>query len=336
MPGPKFSQPPDEHPPLMRFKVPEEIEAQTTVSNVLPKDYEKYRIPGTEVEFTQGPFGAYFTQVIRQADWVIGWLNFDIKERTYLFPNTPEPFIGLYCGLRGNIPCELHGREEILTLQEDKFGFYYVPEYAMNKADFQPFHYTAIYISLSGEFLKKFSSSRPTFTALIEKQVQRVMQGEQVHIIPLNYEAHAIIRNMKHHAADDPDYFVYQDVKVMELLLLYFQLLRKAQDIPPHMQEALNFIGEYFDTPITVTELAEKAQLDEETFKKEFKGVTNMAPDRYIKKFRIEKAEQLLKTTQLKIKDIVAQTGFTDSSHLNKAFKEKHRMMPTAYRKQFR
>lgn len=333
MPGQIIKQA-EEHPPVMKFKVPPELQAHTTISDKLPKDYERYRIQGTEVEFISGPFGCYFTQEIRQKDWVIGWLNFDIKNRVYLYPVTAEPFVGLYCGLKGNIPCELHGREEILTLLEDKFGFYYVPQFAMNKADFLPFHYTAVYISFTSGFLEKFGATNPTFTAVIEKQVKRVMEGEEVNIIPLNSAAHSTIKQMKFRPEDDPHFLIFQDIKVNELLLQYFELLRAAQDIPADIQRALNFIAEYFDTAISIPELAQQADLTEDVFKKQFKAVTGLAPDRYLKKFRTEKAEHLLLTTKLKIKDIVSKTGFTDSAHLGRTFLEKHKMTPTAFRAQ--
>lgn len=324
----------DEHPPVMKFQVPPEMGALTQKTGALPKDYERYRVPGADVEFISGPFGCYFTQEIRQKDWVIGWLNFDIKERVYLYPVTSAPFVGLYCGLRGNIPCELHGREELLTLQEDKFGFYYVPEYAMNKADFIPFHYTAVYISFTSRFLQKFGASNPEFTSVIEKQVKRVMEGEEVNIIALNSDAHSIIKKMKLRPADDPHFLIFQDIKVNELLLQYFELLRAAQHVPANIQEALNFIAEYFDTPVSITELAEQAGLagDEDVFKKQFKAVTGLAPDRYLKKFRTEKAEHLLLTTTLKIGEIAVKTGFTDSAHLARTFLEKHKMTPKAFR----
>lgn len=326
----------EEHPPLMKFQVAPELKALTSISDQLPKDYERYRVPGTVAEFISGPFGCYFTQEIRQKDWVIGWLNFDIKEKVFLHPVTAAPFIGLYCGLKGNIPCELHGSEAMLILPGDSFGFYYVPQAVMNKAYFEPFHYTGVYMSFTSEFLQKFGANNPRFTSLIEKQVKRVMEGEQVDVISLSPEAHSIIKNMRFRAEDDPHFLIFQDIKVNELLLLYFELLRASQHVPPHIQKSLGFIAEYYDTQLTIPELAEQAGLSEEAFRKEFKAATGMAPDRYLKKFRTEKAEHLLRTTNLKIGEIVAKTGFTDNAHLSRTFMEKHKMTPTAFRAQNR
>jgi AraC-like DNA-binding protein len=322
------------HPPLMKFKVPEELKSETSISDQLPKDYERYRVPGSIAEFISGPFGCYFTQEIRQKDWVIGWLNFDIKEQVYLYPVTAAPFIGLYCGLKGNIPCELHGSEAKLILPEESFGFYYVPQNVMNKADFEPFHYTGVYMSFTSDFLQKFGANNPRFTSLIEKQVKRVMEGEQVDVISLSPEAHSLIRTMKLREANDPHFMLFQDVKVNELMLLYFELLRAAQHVPAPIQRVLDFIAEYYDTPISLEELVQKSGLEEKAFKRQFKAVTGMMPDRYIKNFRAEKAKHLLLTTDLSINDIALKTGFTDNAHMTRTFRHKYKMTPTEFRAQ--
>nr|WP_314896733.1 AraC family transcriptional regulator [uncultured Flavobacterium sp.] len=53
----------------------------------------------------------------------------------------------------------------------------------------------------------------------------------------------------------------------------------------------------------------------------------------YIRKLRIEKAIQLMQSSQYSLSEIAYLTGFSDQSHFNRIFKKHSGKTPTAYKK---
>ena len=85
--------------------------------------------------------------------------------------------------------------------------------------------------------------------------------------------------------------------------------------------ECLNYIHQNFDEKITISYLAEKANMSRSTFIRHFKKICNCSPHRYIKEYRIKKAEQYLFENKKTSTEIAQECGFYDVSHLRKQLK---------------
>lgn len=83
---------------------------------------------------------------------------------------------------------------------------------------------------------------------------------------------------------------------------------------------ALRFINENLDHPITLEEISDTAAMSPAYFSTVFKKINGLSPWRYITIKRVEKAVELLKTTELTKLDIAMQCGFNSSSNFYKAF----------------
>ncbi len=57
-----------------------------------------------------------------------------------------------------------------------------------------------------------------------------------------------------------------------------------------------------------------------------------LPPSKYIKKYRLTIAKQLLLTTDIPISAIAEQTGFSDQFHFSKTFKSALGLSPSDYR----
>ncbi|MEM6723703.1 MAG: AraC family transcriptional regulator, partial [Bacteroidota bacterium] len=68
------------------------------------------------------------------------------------------------------------------------------------------------------------------------------------------------------------------------------------------------------------------------TFKRKFKKIFQDTPARYIAEKKLEKAASLLRSTDLRIKDICYDCGFRDVSTFSKSFSRKYDLSPSAYR----
>lgn len=86
------------------------------------------------------------------------------------------------------------------------------------------------------------------------------------------------------------------------------------------------------DTP-SVEMLAFSCNMSVSNFRKVFLKVTGLSPKNYITKCFINKAQQLLLTTDKSISEICMETGFGDISWFNRQFLSKTNMTPSAFRK---
>lgn len=86
------------------------------------------------------------------------------------------------------------------------------------------------------------------------------------------------------------------------------------------MTNALNFIDSNITSDITLNEIAARAMMTPTYFSSVFKKMNGISPWEYITIKRVEKAVELLKTTELTKLDIAMRCGFTSSSNFYKAF----------------
>lgn len=68
------------------------------------------------------------------------------------------------------------------------------------------------------------------------------------------------------------------------------------------------------------------------TFKREFKNVYRQTPGKWLNDKRLEYASALLVSSPLNINEIGYESGFRNSSHFNKTFKEKYQLTPKQFR----
>jgi AraC family transcriptional regulator of arabinose operon len=79
--------------------------------------------------------------------------------------------------------------------------------------------------------------------------------------------------------------------------------------------------------------LAELVNLSPSRFRHLFKQETGTSPAQYLKDFRLRKAEAMLGTTFLSVKQILKQVGLGSNTHFVRDFKKIHGVTPTAYRR---
>ena len=98
------------------------------------------------------------------------------------------------------------------------------------------------------------------------------------------------------------------------------------------VESALIYISEHFTENIPVSRLAGLAGLSEYHFIRIFRQETGYTPHEYIINRRMASVRYLLKYTNLTVKEICFNTGFSCESIFCNAFKKKHHMTPQQYR----
>ena len=103
------------------------------------------------------------------------------------------------------------------------------------------------------------------------------------------------------------------------------------QDIE-YIQLARTILDENFDKHITIPELARQAGINEAKLKKGFRELFAQSIHSYLMQMRLQKASQLLLTTDLSITDITYHIGYSHVTHFSTLFKKKTGFSPTEWR----
>jgi AraC-like DNA-binding protein len=94
-----------------------------------------------------------------------------------------------------------------------------------------------------------------------------------------------------------------------------------------------SYIHTNYQNPLSLDILAEQFFLSPFYLSRQFKKVTGFTMINYIQMTRIRNAQQFLLYTEMKVKDISEQSGFTSFSQFNRVFKKFCHSSPLAYRK---
>lgn len=107
-------------------------------------------------------------------------------------------------------------------------------------------------------------------------------------------------------------------------------LLKRELEV---ISEVTDFISNYPEVQHSIKSISVKSGLSASKLQSGFKFMHNMTLGEYIRLVRLEKAEELLRTTDLNISEVVYSIGFTSRSYFCKIFKKKYNCNPKAYKK---
>ncbi len=100
----------------------------------------------------------------------------------------------------------------------------------------------------------------------------------------------------------------------------------------PKIQLAIDFINANFDRKLSLAELAKQVSISRSHFSYLFKAQTGMSMGQYIITLRMQKAGELLSTTLLSVKQIMARVGYSDKRLFVHHFKRAYDLTPSQYR----
>ena len=122
-----------------------------------------------------------------------------------------------------------------------------------------------------------------------------------------------------------------------EILFFLAQLFELKQDenqvvnvtaVSPFLKPVLDYIARSYDKKITLEKLCSQFGTNRTDFNRRFKEETGMTAIQYLIDLRLTIARSLLKDTDLPVERIAEQTGFADSTHLERLFKQKYQKTP--------
>ena len=151
---------------------------------------------------------------------------------------------------------------------------------------------------------------------------------------PETYDNHARLMDVLQEELQRPLYERMEVQGILQILLSRF--LRHAhQQLPFHdnrIRHALTFIHQNINKKIYLEALATETCVSKDHLIRIFKKATGETPANYITRKKLERAELLLTTTIIPVKNIATELGYDDISYFIRIFRKHSNMSPQEYR----
>lgn len=181
--------------------------------------------------------------------------------------------------------------------------------------------------------------------ALLSQMAADVVQGDRLEVVPqfklndpLIYQlAMALKANIATKGVWDRLYAESMATALSAHLLQNYSVQQaKPQPSsglsPKQLRQVTDYIAAHSAQNISLTTLAQTAQMSPYHFSRLFKRATGFTPHQYLLRQRTARAKRLLKTSSLSVAAIAAQVGFADQSHLARHFKRHMGVSPSQFR----
>ncbi|WP_246266905.1 GlxA family transcriptional regulator [Nonomuraea typhae] len=97
----------------------------------------------------------------------------------------------------------------------------------------------------------------------------------------------------------------------------------------------LQWVLRNLERPLTVKEMAARAGMSPRTFVRRFAEATGTTPHAWVRRHRLDLAEELLERTDLPVEQVACRAGFGSASVLRESFARRRGVSPRAYRQAF-
>lgn len=99
------------------------------------------------------------------------------------------------------------------------------------------------------------------------------------------------------------------------------------------INQSINYIHRNYEKKISIVKLSDIAGFSTSRYSGIFKELFNLSPQQYLINYRLQKAKELLRHTNLTIKQISNLTGFEDQLYFSRLFKKYEKYSPLNFKK---
>ena len=125
-----------------------------------------------------------------------------------------------------------------------------------------------------------------------------------------------------------------------KLYMLFSEIMSKetvdTKEKSNYVELAIKYMNLNYSKNISIELLSKVIGVERTYFYRIFKEATKMGPKEYLSSLRIEKAKMLLCNTNMNIKEVALQVGFSNYLSFVRTFSDKYGISPTVYRKKNR
>lgn len=107
---------------------------------------------------------------------------------------------------------------------------------------------------------------------------------------------------------------------------------KKGRKNSVYFEQCISYIADCYETQISVQDIADHFYIDRTYLYRLFKKNLGISPQAYLLNYRIDRACDLLRTTERSVTDIAYSVGFRDYSDFCRQFKARKKKSPSDYR----
>ena len=224
-----------------------------------------------------------------------------------------------------------NGKEQIYVRKGECV---YIPRdhhITMYKKTFNGERYCGIFMNFTRNFLREmYSRYKNRFSLNLPKMQQEVIK------LPRTPELESLFASMTPyfdpHVKPQED---FMNLKLQEGLLALLHIDKRFAATlfdfnEPWKIDILDFMNHNYMYELSVEELAHYTGRSLATFKRDFKKISDLTPEKWLIRKRLEVAYNMMQKGGIKIADIYTQVGFKNRSHFSSAFKKQYGIPPTA------
>ena len=118
--------------------------------------------------------------------------------------------------------------------------------------------------------------------------------------------------------------------------VLFTMLIRKLKEIKHDSSDAeriIAYVDEHLTERITLSDIAKNCFYNPSYFSRKFKGIFGKNLKDHINEKRLDRAAELILTSDLTVEELSESVGFSDKSKFYKDFKARFSLTPGEYRK---
>lgn len=202
----------------------------------------------------------------------------------------------------------------------------------MYKKTYDGERYCGVFLSFSRNFLREMYTK---FTQYKVSAMTPKLKSEVIKL-PQSVEITSLFASMTPYF--DPDVKPQGDfmhLKMQEGLLALLHIDERFAPTlfdfnEPWKIDIMEFMDKNYMYEFTMEEMAHYTGRSLATFKRDFKKVSDLTPEKWLIRKRLEVAYAKMKEGGKKVVDVYAEVGFKNPSHFSTAFKKQYGISPTA------
>ncbi|RBL90470.1 AraC family transcriptional regulator [Chitinophaga flava] len=178
----------------------------------------------------------------------------------------------------------------------------------------------------------------PLIIRLIKRLAGINPERKLPHFDPWSYDnLPTLVRNIARQKAVPLGYEMEAQGIIKQVLSRFLLLATdKNLHIDKRILQSLHYIRTHLHKPISVDALAAAGFLTKDHFIRLFKKEIGSTPGKYINEKKIEKAQRMMMTKDISIKDLAYGLGFGNNAYFNRFFKKQTGENPGNYKKRIR
>ena len=242
-----------------------------------------------------------------------------------------------YCK-EGRSEC-LFGENQYCYMAAGDLSFCSLQEQA-HQSEFPTAHYHGITVTIDFSAVTEEMKKILTLLSVDLDRIKALAQMQDFTLIRANQTVEHIFSEL--YRVPDNIRHGYIRVKMLELLLVLTELQpEQERDKRAHftgvqietVKQIHHFLVEHYAEHYTIDTLAEQFDMSPTVMKKCFRGIYGESIYAYMKQYRLQVAERLLKESSLTVGEIAAQIGYLNQNKFTSAFCAAYGVPPTEYRK---